>query len=204
MNEIRRRSRLLANRPNPVSVDSSRTAGVVPEVRRTGRFRSVVLCSQPSVDPCPCSRRQRPRSSRGFTPSPADPSASTNTRRGRRCRSIPASARCPIPLSEASAALGAPVVLPDTRRIGPSDVGCGHQGVPTARWGKTCTITITVLPDLGHRRARSAPPAHTARPALEARTRLRRSDPLFARRVFEAGSAPGVPGRGWPLDRSSI
>jgi hypothetical protein len=47
----------------------------------------------------------------------------------------------PIRLSEASAALGAPVVLPDTSLIGPSDIGRVTKECPGV-WGRTCEIRI--------------------------------------------------------------
>ena len=74
----------------------------------------------------------------GLQPFASDSSATTNTRAG----AIGISpTEVPIPLSEASAALGAPVVLPDTSRIGPSDVGSVTKDCP-GPWGKTCGITI--------------------------------------------------------------
>ncbi|HEY2354178.1 MAG TPA: hypothetical protein VGH79_04685 [Gaiellaceae bacterium] len=47
-------------------------------------------------------------------------------------------------MADASAALGAPVVLPDTPLIGPSDVGSVTKNCP-GPWGKTCEITIKFL-----------------------------------------------------------
>jgi|SRR5579871_2386698 len=65
--------------------------------------------------------------------------APTNTGKGANAVAVPPEQ--PIPLSEASAALGAPVVLPDTPRIGPSDVGSVTKECP-GPWGQTCAITI--------------------------------------------------------------
>ena len=54
----------------------------------------------------------------------------------------PSPAQTPISLSDAAAALGASVILPDTSAVAPSDVGSVTKRCP-GQWGKTCEITIT-------------------------------------------------------------